>query len=240
MRLHLGLVVACPLAVFWACSADPPLNNETDGVITIKASHVDYSDYSSFVTHVALDELCVQSSTLPADPSSHKPKDPVCADIDHSTDRKIIERIQKNMRGLDLDQVDVDQADDADLYVVAGIVSRDYWDLSKKFCIDNGVINGCISPLTDHHIYAPIGSLVLALVDLNASKGSDLKTVWAANIDMRWAGDGTLGVPTSGAGGAGGSGNGGESSYKVDLQPWLKGVDQAYKQSPYLNTEAAQ
>lgn len=225
--------------MLWACGADPPANDETDGVITIKATNVAYGDYDSFVTQVALDELCVQSSTKPADPSSHTSTDPGCVAVDHASDTEVIQRIQKNMRALNLDQVDIKNADDADLYVVAGIVTRDFWDLSKKFCIDNGVIDGCLSPLTDHHIYAPIGSLVLALVDLKASEGSNLKTVWTASIDMRWAADGTLGAAMDSVGGAGAGGNGGETSYEVNLEPWLNGVDQAYKQSPYLSVEDA-
>jgi hypothetical protein len=211
-----------------ACSADPPFKDETDGVITIKGEPIALNDLERYVTSADLDELCVQSKSEPSDPSSLPSDEPACAVVDHSVDQDVIAQVRENLEEFGLDRLDPSELDDADLYMVAGIVTTDFWDLGKRFCVDNGVIEGCLDPLTDYSVLSPVGSLVLALVDLNESEGDDLKTVWAASIDQRWAAGSALGVTAEG--GAGGA----DSSSTGNLDPWLAGVDQAFVQSPYL------
>ncbi len=215
-----------------ACSADPPFRDETDGVITVYSDEASYGDFDSYVMNVALEELCVQSQSKSSDPSSLEPDEPRCANIDHGADREVLARLRDNMNSLDLERFEPSQVDDSELYLVAGIVSVDYWDLGEPFCIDNGIVDGCVRPLTKQNVFAPVGSLVLVLLDLTASDDGQLEPIWAASIDRRWAAGSALGVALGGAGGEGGS-----NSASFDLEPWLGGIDQAFGQSPYLSGE---
>lgn len=225
MRYRPFLVAGLFIATGSACSADPPSREETDGVITVETSEFDAPRYSTFALSQELEELCTQSKSEPADEEMQGGKE-ACVDIDHSHDDDLLKQLAQNMKALGLDQVADGDASDADLYLVAGGVTADFWNMSKTYCIDNGRLEGCLAPITEQEIMSPSGSLILALVDQTASQDGVLKVVWSASIDQRWAAGQSLADSAGGAGGASGS--------QLDLDAWLDGIDQAFTQSPTL------
>lgn len=224
MRYRPFLVTGLFLATGSACSADPPTREETDGVITAQSSDYDAPRYSTFALSRQLEELCIQSKTEPADGK----KAGACVDIDHSHDRDLLDQLAKNMKALGMDQLDDADADEADLYLLAGGVTADFWNMSKTFCIDNGRLEGCLAPVTDQEVMSPSGSLILVLVDQAASQGDALHVVWSASIDQRWAAGQSLAGSAGGAGGSAGS--------ALDIDAWLDGIDQAFNQSLALTS----
>ncbi|HXS16020.1 MAG TPA: hypothetical protein VN764_02465, partial [Polyangiaceae bacterium] len=204
-------VAALIMAGGGACSADPPTRDETDGVITVETDTYNAPRYGTFVLNRELDELCTQSKSAPADEPAED-GEAECVEIDHSHDEAILDRLAKNMKALGLDQLSTADASDADLYLVAGGVTADFWNMSKDFCIDNGSLKGCLASITDQELMVPSGSLILALVDQTASNDGELEVVWAASIDQRVAAGRSLAGSAGGAGGAAGA---------FDLDPWL-------------------
>lgn len=215
------------VALAGACSADPPTREETDGVITVQTDDYQGSRYATFALNDELDELCVQSD---AEPTSAD--DAGCSRVFHDNDAEVLEHLAESMKDLGFEQLPTSEAKDADLYLIAGLVATDFWDLSEDFCIDNGSIEGCLESITQHEIFTPTGSLILVLVDQGASDDGALQAVWTASIDQRWAAGASF---ASSAGGAGGGG----SSADIELEPWLLGIDQAFEQSPYLRNKEA-
>ncbi len=231
MRLVFGLIIASPLVALGACTADPPFPDETDGVITVSSKGFHLGDYESYITGTALEELCVQSESESNDPQPRAVDEPKCAEIDHGQDLKLLARIHQNLEERSITRLGDDKAEKADLLLLPGIVASDFWDLSETFCIDTKTSKGCIEPLTSDEVLAPVGSLVVILVDLNKSREKELKAVWMASIDQRWAAGSALGVPSSGGGAGGAGGSGPSSDDRIEVGAWLDGIDVAFAQS---------
>lgn len=211
----------------YACGADPLFVNESDAVITIEGKGVNYSRYVTYYMPNRIVDLCLQPQS--GSPSSDAiggagggpAIDPGnCFATDHNSDAEILDSIEDNMEAFGYQRVE--SPDDADLAVLLGHVSRVSFSLSTPYCYPNSYYPGCVSQKDNPEISVPYRALVIQMIDVAASSGDALASVWTAGIHQTYRTDAALGTELGG----------GTSDVRTEI--WQSAITTAFAQSPYL------
>ncbi len=227
MNKGLLIVAFAGVSLAYACGADPLLVTESDAVITIEAEGTNYAKYGTYYLPSEIVDLCLQpqEGTPTSDAIGGAAGGPAvdpgnCYPTDHTSDEAILDAFEANLEALGYERVS--DPDDADVALLLGHVSKTSWNLGQPYCYPNYYFSGCVSQENNPPIALPYRALVAQMVDLEASSGDDLETIWTAGIHQVQRIDASLG---SGQGGAG-----------VDVRStiWEGAIRTAFDQSPYL------
>lgn len=226
--MNKGLLLASSVGLLtYACGADPLFVNESDAVITIEGKGVNYSRYSTYYMPARIIDLCLQprngspSSDAIGGAGGGPAIDPGnCFATDHNSDAEILGSIEDNMEAFGYERVESPQ--DADLVILLGHVSRASFSLSTPYCYPNSYYRGCVSQKDNPDIAVPYRALVIQMIDLEASSGTNLSSVWTAGIHPTHRLDATLGTDLGG----------GASDVRTEI--WQNAITTAFAQSPYL------
>lgn len=224
-----GLLLASSVGLLaYACGADPLFVNESDAVITIQAEGVNYSRYTTYYMPERIVDLCLQPQS--GSPSSDAiggagggpAIDPGnCFATDHNSDAEILDSIEDNMDAFGYERVD--SPEDADLVVLLGHVSRASFSLSTPYCYPNSYFSGCVTQEDNPEISVPYRALVIQMIDVAASNGPQLASVWTAGIHQTHRTDTALGSELGG----------GTSDVRTEI--WQSAITTAFSQSSYLD-----
>jgi hypothetical protein len=223
----LPLALSAGLFLAYACGADPLFVNESDAVITIQAEGVNYSKYSTYYMPQKIVDLCLQPRN--GDPSSDSiggaaggpAIDPVnCFATVHHSDADILDSMEGHMADFGYERVE--SASEADLVILLGFVSRTSWSLSRPYCYPNSYYSGCVSQENNPQLSVPYGAMIVQMIDVDASEGASLESVWTAGIHQLHRTDDALGTDL-----------GGGASARSEI--WADAISTAFEQSPYLN-----
>lgn len=223
------LLASCAgLLLAYACGADPLFVGESDAVITIRAEGVNYSDYATYYMPDDIIDLCLQprsgvpSSDAIGGAAGGPAIDPGnCFATDHLSDPDILDAIEDNMAAYGYERVE--SADDADLAILLGHVSRSSWSLAAPYCFPNSYYSGCVSQENNPEISVPYRAMVMQMIDIEASEGDALESVFTAAIHQLHRTDAALGTESQG----------GASNVRSEI--WADAISVAFAQSPYLN-----
>lgn len=228
MNKALLLASCAGLFLAYACGADPLFVNESDAVITIQAEGVNYSKYSTYYMPDEIIDLCLQpqngvaTSDAIGGAAGGPALDPGnCFPTDHLSDPDILDSIEANMADLGYERVG--SAEEADLALLLGHVSRGNWSLSTPYCFPNSYYSGCVSQANNPQLTVPYRAMVIQMIDVEASDGDRLESIWTAGIHQLYRTDNALGTDLGG----------GSSSVRSEV--WSDAVNTAFDQSPYLN-----
>lgn len=212
----------------YACGADPLFLNETDAVSTIRAEGASFTGYRTYYLPDEIVDLCLQpqegepTSDAIGGAAGGPSIDPAnCSPTDHTSDEAILLSLAQNMDALGYERVAEDEKASADLALLAGLVSKETWTLNKPYCYPNYYYPGCVNQGAPE-VVVPYNSLVLELIDVDASNGDDLESTWTASVHQIQKIYDELGT----------SPGGGPSSTKIIAM--TEAIDQAFRQSPYL------
>lgn len=232
MNKGLLLIASAGVLLAYACGADPLYVGESDAVITIAGEGVDYSEYSTYYMPDRIIDLCLQPSG--GSPSSDAiggaaggpAIDPGnCYATDHTVDEEILEALEANMEALGYERVTTPE--DADLALLLGHVSRASWSLSRTYCYPNDYFPGCVSQANNPDVQVPYRSLVVQMIDLEASGQDLLESVWTAAIHQVQRIEVSLGTDLGG----------GTSDIRADIM--TSAIATAFGQSEYLDDGGA-
>lgn len=228
--MNKGLLLASCAGLFlaYACGADPLYVNESDAVITIQAEGVNYSGYATYYMPDQIIDLCLQpqGGTPTSDAIGGAAGGPAldpgnCYATDHLTDPDILDSIEDNMDAFGYERVQ--SANEADLVILLGHVSRASFSLSAPYCYPNSYYSGCVSQEDNPEFSVPYRAMVIQMIDVEASDGDALESVWTAGIHQLHRTDSALGTELGG------------SSSNVRSEIWADAISTAFAQSPYLN-----
>jgi hypothetical protein len=202
---------------------------ETDAIITIEGREADFTQYKTYYLPDRVIDLCLQpESGTPtseaiggaAGGASIDPGN--CFVTDHSSDEAVLASLAANMEDLGYTRVSEGERDEADLALLAGIVSRSSWSLSLDYCYPNNFYSGCVDQSNNPEVIVPTDSFVFQLIDVEASSGTELVSVWTGAVHQLQKISAELGTSLGG----------GPTSTKSQI--WTSSIDQAFEQSPYL------
>jgi hypothetical protein len=215
-----------------SCGAKPLLVEETDLVATIQDEG---RNYSSFRTYVLVDEvgdLCLQPTSGPPSPDAYggaggeASADPDrCDSTEHSSDEAVLEALARNMEALGYERVSEQESESADVLLLTSRISRESWNLSLPYCYPSSYYRGCVEPISDAPVTLLRGSLLVQLIDLEASSGDELVTTWTAAVDQFWAIRAARGTSV------------GEDGADAEDTIMARAIDDAFEQSSYLGGE---
>lgn len=222
----IGSLIAGALLAY-ACGAEPLYREERDVIVTVQAEGSDFSGYETYYLPDSIVELCLQpqggtpTSEAIGGAAGGTAIDPVnCIKVDHGSDAALLDLIEERFD--DLGYARVTDPESADVAILVGLVSRVSWNLGLPFCYPNYYYGGCVDPVVPDDFVFPAQTLLIQMIDVEASSHPELAPVWTVALNQNQLIDSELGT----------SMGGGPSGTRQRIM--LNALEQAFEQSPYL------